>query len=1274
MVTRGVPIGAAVLVLGFALTGPQSMGFAAADEGSGDKAGVSSGRAGEAAPTARAARTTRETRAGRVSSRAPRPGPASAADRGGPAVRPVTGRRPAAGADAPPVDVDPASAPADRGSGSSAGTPAAAEPGRPVTPIAAVPAAATNGPPTSEARIPAARLSRKPLVHNVVTVTPSPMAAAAIVPVADFGVRGAQPAVIRSAPVREQLNAVAVRVLDAVSEALSRLPAGPVADVLAGALLLVRRSLFDQAPTVASTHQLTSALQTEGVVTGTDPEGDPVDVELLAAPRLGVLSLAADGRYLYTPGPDFAGADSFTVRATDTNGGFNVFFPGSDRATLHTVQIAGPAPATMLTVNLRAAFLKEVTGTETGQPGAGTLHGSYVYLYQPQPADGAPHWTKLVDDGRITPSVKAPDAEHPDHWVDVALNAKGQLIDGGAIYLIVQSENPEPCQGGGQTTCHTDLTRVADWQEAFVQQKVQAYNYGYTAFEYALLSQAGDQGDITYIPGFGPHVAVKVCATPSSCDTRGLAQNATDFIAGLLKAGVSADAVFTYPSAPESSTPYSPLDGKPSIVISPSNGTFGARYYPETNWDDYLTKTIDALPPGAMTFSGTTAGARDAAGIWHNGQYYSYGVQAVKDSHDDSYYLFSPDANSQTRGYILIKQADVGKNLYAPGQGSALAGLYESVTVSGGVITALGRPYDIPGRTPPGTDPPAPGQFNVSANNQWGNALTQYFTGFTAGDWGAVAEQANPMNQGDPTPANRAGPVDLNTNLNWDPAYAFDRNRVPGTAPAYQHNDQYSFYFYENANTYASAFSDNLAQKLNPGPQISLATGPGINQNVSRIDLYVFGSDEAVGPDGDGFYKKPVSTNFLPEPPGGDYLIPTAPNSTVTLQIQGFNVGSKVVDDAGVTLGIYRGVDDDRRAEFDYVTLPTHGGVYQNFTVGGGPGSWTSGAAGANPLGFIQINGLPMPATVAKDDVYWYQLVIADRDGGNQRVFNIYASSGGTTAGELEPFNPGAGIGSANDPSAAIDNNAGLNVVTTYADGVFVNSQITVNLQPDASLPAALLTNGWDPNTANRPQGPQPPGVNPLISALAAPVVGHTSGGGVFTAVAGQYGTGVPITQGYPPILDQAATSAAGSPVYFDNPLPTAHVTGSGPIAFGWTGTNSYAGEADSRGVRYAPTMPVFQTAAPFTMTQAGQVGQYTNKILPGNTARVTIKQGSSVVGTVDGVADLDGQWQTETITLAPGTYTATMTELTPAGRPVVDYLGRPKPDSVAVTIVITSP
>lgn len=41
-----------------------------------------------------------------------------------------------------------------------------------------------------------------------------------------------------------------------------------------------------------------------------------------------------------------------------------------------------------------------------------------------------------------------------------------------------------------------------------------------------------------------------------------------------------------------------------------------------------------------------------------------------------------------------------------------------------------------------------------------------------------------------------------------------------------------------------------------------------------------------------------------------------------------------------------------------------------------------------------------MPTTVATDDVYWYQLVIADSAGGNQRVFDVYATAGGSTPGD----------------------------------------------------------------------------------------------------------------------------------------------------------------------------------------------------------------------------------------------------------------------------------
>lgn len=92
----------------------------------------------------------------------------------------------------------------------------------------------------------------------------------------------------------------------------------------------------------------------------------------------------------------------------------------------------------------------------------------------------------------------------------------------------------------------------------------------------------------------------------------------------------------------------------------------------------------------------------------------------MKDGGGDAITLFSPDANSETQGYMLIKQTDVGKNLYALGQGSALASPYDSVSVSDGVITALGTLWRHPRPYTAGDHRTRLGEFIVSANNQVG--------------------------------------------------------------------------------------------------------------------------------------------------------------------------------------------------------------------------------------------------------------------------------------------------------------------------------------------------------------------------------------------------------------------------------------------------------------------------------------------------------------------------------------------------------------------------
>jgi LPXTG-motif cell wall-anchored protein len=49
----------------------------------------------------------------------------------------------------------------------------------------------------------------------------------------------------------------------------------------------------------------------------TDPDGDPLTAVLVSGPAHGVLLLAADGSYRYTPNPGYVGPDSFSYAASD---------------------------------------------------------------------------------------------------------------------------------------------------------------------------------------------------------------------------------------------------------------------------------------------------------------------------------------------------------------------------------------------------------------------------------------------------------------------------------------------------------------------------------------------------------------------------------------------------------------------------------------------------------------------------------------------------------------------------------------------------------------------------------------------------------------------------------------------------------------------------------------------------------------------------------------------------------------------------------------------
>jgi hypothetical protein len=162
--------------------------------------------------------------------------------------------------------------------------------------------------PTSQPM--AARLSRGAVVRAEAAAAPAPSLAA---------VKPAQ-----------AINAAVVDWFDATSAWLATQPQGPLNELVSGALLMVRRSLFNQLPTadpyrfsVKANGQLVGTL---GVV---DAEGDALIYSLSKVPQLGTVQIAPDGIWTYTPGPDFADGvpESFTVAVT--TGGFNIFNPGA---------------------------------------------------------------------------------------------------------------------------------------------------------------------------------------------------------------------------------------------------------------------------------------------------------------------------------------------------------------------------------------------------------------------------------------------------------------------------------------------------------------------------------------------------------------------------------------------------------------------------------------------------------------------------------------------------------------------------------------------------------------------------------------------------------------------------------------------------------------------------------------------------------------------------------------------------------------------------------
>ncbi|GAB0112739.1 Hint domain-containing protein [Acidisoma sp. C75] len=487
----------------------------------------------------------------------------------------------------------------------------------------------------------------------------------------------------------------------------------------------------------------------------------------------------------------------------------------------------------------------------------------------------------------------------------------------------------------------------------------------------------------------------------------------------------------------------------------------------------------------------------------------------------------------------------------------------------------------------------------VGANNQWGAVLAQFFTGLTAGYYGSVGTSPN---------AQATGTIDLNHNNNWAPTYAFggtggNVTSTLGLPAGTQTSDPYSQIFFKNSNSYGSPYSDALMSQYSTGGPLLNVQQTGTPADVSTINLTVFAPGET--PTG---YTTPTLADYI-APPGGSYTAATTLYSGNNLALNFYsavanNQGISLAANATVTLSILTGYNGSTPT-FTTVTFDgaTAGGLFQNWTLSpDGHGGYTAAASGAtgNP-GYMVIFGLPTPAS----GVSWYQLGVSGSGGADAKTFNLYVTT--NSGGQIENTAYAGQSGAVQVDGLASVSATGL--TTQYVSNIKVNfaTGTTVSFDPRLAVEVTGSISNYGSGFAVTPD---------------APVVGLLNGG-TFSALAGQ-------------------TAQAS------NTITTADSSG---LSLAWTGYNPNSGVVSNVGTDGNSTITGYgwTGAAPVQGTIAsngsiaGWVNGFTNKTNPGDTALITITGSAGHSGTMQAVADADGDWIANGLTLGNGTYTITM-------------------------------
>ncbi|MDB5487694.1 MAG: hypothetical protein JWQ58_1409 [Reyranella sp.] len=650
-----------------------------------------------------------------------------------------------------------------------------------------------------------------------------------------------------------------------------------------------------------------------------------------------------------------------------------------------------------LTYHVSATLLAELT-----QNGSGNGVNAYLWYNEYAAGGGTSPFKTVISNGVASGGTFNATTGTTDWDLTLTTDSTSAAtqVSGGKVYLIIQS-NPT------STPTINDLTTLITSEASITPANAVAYNFSYDTFEVALANSTGDVADLSAINSFGHQFGISAVvdgavvargydATSTAASTGGLINDAA---AAVPDAGTTAPVV----NFPADST----LANQGMIAITPAtdNGDQAPSGYENiwqaANWQDYVT-TVSGLT--GVELVGHFNGATDAGGVYHSAGYYDYKVtaQAISGNPnlaDGTYFVLSPNSQSQIKGYLVISEASLMGNLYSPGLATAPAYVFSD--------SALQNPYGS-----------ATGEMNTGANNQWGDVFTQLFTGFTGGYYGGTG-QSIPTHEGSPNAPIYT--VDLNQSYNWDPTYAFDGARESGTVLTGQHYDPYAKIFFDTSNIYGSAYGDALTANFTTSMTLPVYTGAvGSGSNVSNIDLWAFGATEKMttvpGTGGAGqlpltnFYAPYTIANYI-EPGGADYAVATEPSTGNSLSLTLANNGMVVnPDTADIQLGIYLG-----SGQFQYLTLPS--GAAQN---GGGPWQvWTITQDTSKPAGQqYAIESIPIPGnfnnnppqpyipytssdqvgSLSFDDLpaaaggtNWYQLVV----GG--KTFNFYATLDGSS-------------------------------------------------------------------------------------------------------------------------------------------------------------------------------------------------------------------------------------------------------------------------------------